>query len=509
MSRVAIVGGGLSGLAAAYALSRRAAEPWRASGAAPDVVLIERAARFGGKIHTARRDGLIIERGPDSFLARKPAIRALIHALGLTDMLAAVGPEGRGSYIWHAGRLHAIPEGLSAGIPTRLRPLFATSLLTPRGKLRAALDLVISRGPEGDESLGAFLERRFGHEVRRRIAEPLLAGIYAGDVDRLSLMATFPQFKNLERAHRSLLLAMFRARRAHPAASTSPRHGASAPDPKTHLPFAGGAEALPPWPEAVRGSTFLSLKGGLADLVEALEKALEEGGTQLVRGVGVQSVRRDGEVYRLILDDGATIDADALILAVPPTEARRLFGAGGAPFDALAASTAYASVANVALWFDERVMHRLPPGSGFVVARGEGRRIAACTWTTRKWPHTTPPGQALFRLYIGGAGDDTAERLDDESLIALARAELQATLGIAEAPVGALPTRWLGAMPQYAVGHLDRLKALRKALAETLPGVFVAGSAYDGVGLPDVAESGRRAAEAVQRYMESVKGDRR
>ncbi|QZA32990.1 protoporphyrinogen oxidase [Hydrogenibacillus sp. N12] len=479
MTRVVVVGGGLAGLAAAYALSPAAGAPWRLPAERlPEVVVVERSPRFGGKIDTVRRDGYVIERGPDSFLARKPAARRLVAALGLDGEAVGTGPEGRGAYVFFRGRLHPLPEGMATGIPTRLGPLVRTGLLSLRGKARAALELFLPRGPAGDEALGAFLTRRFGREVTDRLAGPLLSGIYAGDVDRLSVLATFPHLKALEARHGSLLRAMLAGPRERPPAID------------------------PPWPEAVQSSTFVSFRRGLLTVVEALTTALAAGGARLIAGRGAVAIRKEGSAYAVALEGGEAIRAEAVILAVPAAAARALLGPAGEAFLPLEAGTPYASVANVAVWTEAAALSALPPGSGFVVARDGRPAITAVTWTTRKWPHTTPPGGALFRVYFGDATTDVAERLTDAELEAAALSFLQETSGVRRPPAGVLVSRWRAAMPAYGVGHRERLSALRAALERTLPGIFVAGSAYDGVGLPDVAESGRRAAEAALDYLQ-------
>ncbi|PTQ57447.1 MAG: Protoporphyrinogen IX oxidase, aerobic, HemY [Candidatus Carbobacillus altaicus] len=483
-----IIGGGLAGLAAAYSFM----ETLKEEGAHTSplrLAILEKDARFGGKVWTHRKDGIIIERGPDSFLARKTAMIKLIRKLGLIDRLVPTGPEGRGAYILFQGRLHTIPEGMSTGIPTRLIPLVKTQLLSWPGKMRALGDLILPRGSEQDEALGAFLSRRFGREVKERIAEPLLAGIYAGDTDALSIMATFPQFKDLEKRYRSLLLAMFQSRRAsRHVKSATPAQGES-PD-----------QALP---AHLRGSTFLSLEGGLSTVIEALYETLESSGVDLFSGRGARRLMRENDHYIIYDDEGHSIMTRSVLLAVPAFAADALLN--DSALTPYFQATTYASVVNVVFCYDNEPEPKPLPGSGFVVSRGEGTLMRAATWTSRKWPHTTPNGKFLVRLYAGGINAKEATEIADVALIQRLEEELKGVVGTWPAPQSVLPTRWERAMPQYAVGHLERTKQLRDVLARNYPGLFLAGSAYDGVGLPDVLKSGAEAAQMITAYLKNVK----
>lgn len=471
--RIVVLGGGITGLSAAFYADKL----MREAGTPAAITVVERSGQFGGKIRTLHRDGCVIERGPDSFLARKRPILDLSHELGIVDQLVATNPQAKKTYILHKGVLHRMPPGLVLGIPTQIAPFLRTGLLSVRGKARAALDFVLPRRREaGDESLGGFLQRRLGAEVLRHIAEPLLAGIYAGDTHELSLAATFPQFQAAERQHGSLIRGMMASRKTPPAASD--------------------AGVLPP---ELRGSLFLSYRCGLGTLVDALLGALAH--ARLATGCAAVAIDRGeaasgGGDYSVALDSGETLYADAVIAALPVHAAADLLP----PLEALR-GVGYVSVANVILAYDRaRVGHPLD-GSGFVVPRTEGRFITACTWTSSKWRHTAPEGTALLRCYVGRSGEEAGVELPDGELLARVRRDIRELMGIEVEPRFAEVTRWRHSMPQYPVGHLDNVRRAREALAASMPGVAATGAGFHGVGLPDCIRQGKEAAQQVCAFL--------
>ena len=456
-----VVGGGISGLSAAYYAKTFLKE----AGVSADIAIVEKSAAFGGKVQTLCRDGFVIEKGPDSFLARKRPIIDLAHELGLDHELTGTNPQAKANYIVHRGRLQPMPPGLMLGIPTEIGPFVKTGLISFPGKLRAALDLVIPRRTDpSDESLGSFLERRLGREVLEQIAEPLLAGIYAGDVRALSLEATFPQFRAVEQKYRSVILGMIASRKS--AAKTQQTPAASGP------------------------STFLTFRKGLSFLIEALDRELKD--AKRIRGKVDALRQHERGGYLLLMDDGLQLNADAVILAVPAYAAAELLPAF--PEAEWLNRIDYVSVANVVLAFDRRDVPHPLNGSGFLVPRREGRAITACTWTSSKWLHTAPEGKALLRCYVGRSGEEEWIGWSDSHLVRKVRAELLDLLGIAAEPLFTEVTRLIRSMPQYPVGHLGRIRALRERLAAEMPGVYVTGSAYEGVGLPDCVRQGKDAA---------------
>lgn len=467
--KAVVLGGGITGLTAAYYLGKMARE----KGINLDLTLIERSERLGGKVMTLRKDGFILERGPDSFLARKPAMLQLIKDLQMEEDLVATHPKGKKAYIMHKGKLHPMPKGLNLGVPTEVWPFLKTKLVSPLGKMRASLDLLLPRrNTNGDESLGDFLERRLGSEVLYQIAEPLLAGIYAGDTHSLSVEATFPQFKEMERKYRSLILGMMLSRKKAPPGE------------------------MIGMPEVAKRTVFLSFKNGLLSLIEKLEEKIDG---KILLGVGANRIeRREGE-YWITLGTGEVIHADLLILAIPaPTIASLL------PDVAIGERLKriqFVSVANVIVAYEAGEIPFDLEGSGFLVPRTEGRTITACTWVSSKWPHTTPPGKVLLRLYVGRSGQEEWMHYDDEELLRRVKADLKETMGITAAPLFHEITRLPHSMPQYPVGHLHNIKAIREEMEVRYPGLLMSGSSFHGVGMPDCVRQGKEAAEAGIRFL--------
>lgn len=469
-----VVGGGIAGLAAAHRLVTDA----QARAAGVTCTVVEAQARLGGKLQTDVVDGCVVECGPDSFLAAKPWARDLCAALGLADRLIATRP-GRGVYVAYRGRLRPVPDGLALAIPTRPDLLVRAGLLSPADALRAAADLFLPRGREAaDEPVGRLLRRRLGAAVVDRLAAPLLAGIYAGDADALSAQATFPQLCQWERRHRSLILAGLAQRRASRAAQARrPHDGAGAP---------AGAPV------------FLSLAGGMAELVGALRAALQHravllAGTPVTRIVRPQA--REA-AYALHLGDGRVLRADAVVLATPAFVAADLLAGLVPAAAAVLREIPYASTAAVTLAYRRADVAHPLDGHGFVVARGEPLQITACTWVSSKWPGRAPPGVALVRCYLGRAGDDAIVAAADATLVETARRDLRAVLGLEAIPQVAHVARWPQAMPQYTPGHLARLAAVERALADQ-PHLVLAGAGYRGVGIPDCIRQGQEAAAQV------------
>lgn len=482
--RIVVIGGGISGLSSAFYLQKEA----QRRGRDIRITVVEAMDRVGGKINTLRRDGFVIERGPDSFLARKKPIIDLAMDLGIEQQLTGTNPAAKKTYILHRRKLHAMPQGLVLGIPTEIAPFAKTGLLTFGAKMRAMLDFVMpARRSEGDESLGSFLSRRLGPEVMERVAEPLLAGIYAGDLSKLSLQATFPQFGAAERKHGSLIRGM-RANKG-----------------KTPAIAANAAEL----PSSAR-TAFLTFRGGLTTMVGELERALAAGGTEFklkTKVVGIEKVadRLAGGGspggYRVLLDGGEALEAEGVIITTPAFHAAALLE----PHVNAGAIRAvnYVSVANVVMAFDKATIGYQFDGSGFVIPRSEGTTITACTWTSSKWLHASPDNKVLLRCYVGRAGDESVVDLPDDQLKEAVRADIRSIMGITAEPLFTEITRLHQSMPQYPVGHLEGIAQLRGEMAKVLPGVWVTGAAIDGVGLPDCIRQGKEAAASLLNAMES------
>lgn len=451
---VVVVGGGITGLATANALQEMVQ-----AGRLGAVTLVEASARLGGKILTEQVDGFLIECGPDSFLTVKPAAVELCHALGLGDRLVGTTAP-RDVFVLHRGRLEPLPGGLAMLVPTALGPFLRSGLFSWTEKARFALEPFIPPMADGDASLGEFVRRRLGQAAVDRLAAPLLAGIHAGDVEQLSVRATFPQLVEVEQQYGSLAAAAL-SRRQRP----------------------GRAE---------QGMTmFATLAGGLQELVARLVAQLER--VTVRTGCSVEAITRDGRHYGVALADGSQLLADAVIVTVPTWAAAPLLRAVNLTAARAAETIAYVSTAAVALGFHRRDVAHPLAGHGYVVARTEPVLHTACTWVSSKWPHRAPPDHVLLRCYAGRAGDQRALAMDDDALTDALVQELRPLLGISGPPVLARVYRWRQSMPQYEIGHLDLVGMIETALQET-PGLVVAGAGYRGVGLPDCIRQGTETA---------------
>ena len=458
--RLVVVGGGITGLAAAH----HALELARERRIALELTLVEARERLGGTIATERAGGFLIEAGPDSFLSEKPWALALCRRLGLEDRLARTDDRYRKVFVWHAGRLHPLPDGWELLAPTRLAPFLSSRLFSWPGTLRMAFDLVLPRGIADDESLGAFVRRRLGREALERVAQPLVAGIYTADPDDLSLTATMPRFAELEKQERSIILGLRRARRRARETGVS----------------------------GARWSLFVTLKEGMEDLVAALATRLQPGTVLLKQRVA--GVERRGDRWRVATAEGADLDADRVIVATESHAAARMLRYVDPTLATLLAEIPYASSATVTLGYRRADVPHPLDGFGFVVPRTEKRALLACTFSSVKYAGRAPEGDVLLRAFVGGALNEAVLELDDAPLVMRARAELREALGITAAPALARVFRWPKAMPQYHVGHLARVETIERRVA-ALPGLDLAGSAYRGVGIADCVRSGEAAAE--------------
>jgi protoporphyrinogen/coproporphyrinogen III oxidase len=458
-ARIAIVGGGISGLAAAHYLARHR----------PDlhVVVIERDHRLGGKIVTEQFKGFVVEGGPDSFLSSKPRGLGLARELGLEGRLQGTNDSKRRTWVMSQGRLHRLPEGLSGLVPSRLEPLLESDLFSPAGKERLLREPEIpARDGNDDESIAAFISRRFGSEVYERMVEPLMAGIYAGNGEHLSLAATFPQLRQLEQQYGSLLAGI----QATTASSgTQPSR-----------------------------SAFLTPCGGTGELVVALSRSMPE--VEVVTNMGVRIVEEVGGGFVLRLEDDSTLRTDVVILATPAHETSTLVAHLDGTLSETLGSIPHVSSATVSLAYPAGKVSRALEGYGYVVPRREGRPVLASTWTSTKFAHRAPEGWVLLRVFIGRSGVDEVLKGSDASLAALARAEVADVLECRDEPGLQRVFRWVDGMPQYTMGHLDRVVRVRVRSAHH-PGLFLAGNYLQGVGLPDCIASGEQAGKAASNYV--------
>jgi oxygen-dependent protoporphyrinogen oxidase len=481
---VVVVGGGISGLAAAY----------EAAGTGARVLLAEAADRLGGKIRTEHVDGFVVEAGPDSFISYRPAATELARELGLGDAIIRTN-EPRSVFIRAGGRLVRMPDGMGLVLPTRMAPFVTTRLFSWPQKLRAGVDVVLPRRLDGaDVSIGSFLRARLGPAMVDRLADPLLGGIYGAPVDELSLFAVVPQLRDYERQHRSLLLASLaqgRAARARSKAAAAGGQGGTRGGPTTP----GGASA---GGAAGSGSPVLSLAGGLGSLVDALADAIRRSADVEIRlGTRVTGLARDGARTRVTLADGTRLTPDAVVLAAPAPATAALLAdevpAAAAAIDAIPHGT----TGVVTLGYREEALTRPLPGHGILVATDEPLAVGACTLTSAKWAGRAPDGTILVRAFLP---ERSAAVLagDDEAVAGAVHLDLVTLLGLRELPVLRRVARWQEAMPRYTVGHLDRVAAAEAALAAR-PELLLVGGAFHGVGIPECisrgAAAGRRAAE--------------
>jgi oxygen-dependent protoporphyrinogen oxidase len=458
--KLVVVGGGITGLAAAH----RAVELARERSIGLELTVVESRDRIGGTIATEHAGGFLVEAGPDSFLSEKPWALALCRRLGVEHRLVRTDDRFRKVFVWRAGRLHPLPDGFQLLAPTKLGPFVRSGLFSWPGKLRMALDLVVPRGVKDDESLGAFVRRRLGREALERVAQPLVAGIYTADPDELSLTATMPRFRELERRERSIILGLWRANRRAPQTGTS----------------------------GARWSLFVTFQNGMEELVTELASRLPPGSVLLKHRV--DGIERHGAGWRVTGGLGTALEADHLILATESHAASRLTRYIDPALATLLGEIPYASSATVSFGYRRADVPHPLDGFGIVVPRTEGRSMLACTFSSVKYPGRAPEGHALLRCFLGGALNERVLESDDGVLAAVARGELSQALGITAVPVLTRVARWTKAMPQYHVGHAARVEAIQQCAA-ALPGLHLCGGAYRGVGIADCVRSGEAAAE--------------
>jgi oxygen-dependent protoporphyrinogen oxidase len=464
MTRIAIVGGGISGLAAAFAL-----EEHRRAGRDLDYVLYEASANLGGVLRTDRIDGCLVEAGPDSFITEKPWATDLCRAVGLGDQLIGSNDADRKTYILTNGRLVVMPDGLMFMVPTKILPTALSPLFSWKTKLRMTQEFFHPPSAANeDESIASFVERHYGSEMVDRLADPLLSGIYGGEAASLSVRAVLPRFVEMERAHGSLGRAMIAAR-------SNARKKMSA----------GESKSVP--------ALFTSLKNGMQHLTETLTSRLTP--ASLLPNSPVQAIQPEARGW--MVSAGIRSDHfDGVIVALPALAAARILRVSSPGLSAELAAIQYSSSITVGLGYDRNVRKSLPPGFGFLVPRSEGMRLLAATFVHNKFPHRAPEDRALLRCFFAGRNAEDVWPLADDQIIGIVRGELQQILGLRAEPLFARVYKWKSAMAQYGVGHLDRLDRIEH-LRQQLPKFALAGNAYRGIGVPDCIRSGREAAESL------------
>jgi protoporphyrinogen/coproporphyrinogen III oxidase len=463
MIRVAIIGGGISGLAAAFSLEgpRRAGQV--------EYVLYESSPRLGGVLRTEQIQGCLVEAGPDSFLTEKPWAVNLCRDIGLGDQLIGSNDADRKTYILVRGRLVPMPDGLIFMVPTKILPTGFSPLFSWNTKLRMVLELFDPpRAADGDESVAAFVGRHYGAEMVSRLADPLLSGVYGGESANLSVRAVLPRFAEMERAHGSLGRAMLAARRKMSRSGNS---------------------ATPP--------LFTSLKNGMQQLVEVLVSKLNR--ASLLMNTPVQAIQPETEGWKVTAGLNSQ-NFDSVIVALPALAAAQILAICSPELSAELAAIGYSSSITVGLGYDREVRQSLPPGFGFLVPHTEGMRLLATTFVHNKFPYRAPEDRALLRCFFAGRNAENIWQFSDDAIVAVVRNELQTILGLRATPVFARVYKWKSAMAQYGLGHLDRLDRIAGLLRQ-LPGLALAGNGYRGIGVPDCIRSGRETAQqAIQRH---------
>ena len=451
--RVTVVGGGVSGLATAYFLTRLA-------GRAVDVTLIERSERLGGKVLTRPVAGHPVDMGPDALLVRIPAMQSLLDELGLTGDV--VGPGANGAFIWSRGRLRPLPASTVFGVPAQLLPVLRSGLLSPLGIARASLDLVLPRrrvSATDDVSVGELVRPRFGAQVFDRLVDPLLGGVHAGRAELLSARSAVPEIDALARESRSIYLGT----RGKPVPARS-------------------------------GPALVTLPDGLGQLVDALRGAIDDCDVQ--QGTSVDALTRTSAGYLVRLTDGSEVEADDVVLATPAHATAELLADLSPDASAACADIPYADVASLTLVYPREALVEAPAGTGFLVPPEEGLLLVGCSWLSTKWPHLNDPSVLLIRAMVGRYGDQRFTSMSDGELVDRVHSELTRTMGLTSAPIESHVQRWPQAMPQYTVGHQARLDRLDGALTQ-LPGLHVTGAAYRGVGIASCVSQARRTAQAL------------
>lgn len=479
MKKIAVIGGGITGLAAAQRF-----QELKDAGGDFEIVLFEKSDRLGGIIESEQRDGFLIEGGPDCFVSEKPWAVEMSRKVGVDDRLLCTNEAEKGTFIFSKGRLHPLPEGLMLMVPTSFVPFATSSLFSWPGKLRMGLELFIPRRKDGDsdESLSSFVVRRLGREALDKIAEPLVAGIHGADPETMSLKSSFPRFLQMEQKYGSLIKGMLAAKKI-----TASKEIVEGSEPK--LTF------------------FTSFEGCMTDLSDGVAKRL----TDIVIRLNseVKSVhKKTGSGFNLFLEGMDPEYFDSIVITSPAYSAGKILESVDREISATLNAIPYTTSATISLAYDSAKLTVRPKGFGFVVPQIENRKILAATFSSIKWANRAPNGKLLVRCFVGGArGAQKLVDLDDRELEKIASEELKVIAGIDSKPEFSKIFRWYRSMPQYTVGHLDRVDAMMKSLEENHPGLFVTGAAFYGVGVGDCIHNGWVAADKAIDFINQKKSD--
>lgn len=471
MKRVVVIGGGICGLSAAYRI-QKAIE----SGEGVDYLLVEKDNRLGGKILTEKIDGFTVEGGPDCFLSEKPWVAQIAREIGLEDRIMGSNEASKRTYVYANRKLNQLPDGLMGLVPTKIVPFALSPLISWPGKIRMAFDLLIpKKTSDEDETLGSFVTRRLGREALDKIAEPLIGGIHAGDPDKMSLKASFPRFIQMEQKHGSLLKAMLSARK-------------NAPKPK------------PPETGKTPKTFFMTFVDGMGELTQKLAARLDQ--SKILMGKTVTGIKKADKKYIVSIEGSESLEADAVIVTSPANLAAQLLKDLDSDIAENLAAIPQATSATVNLAFKRSDIKESVEAFGFIVPISEKRKIKAGTYSSTKWNYRTPGDDyVLIRAFVGGATNQELVFQDDEALVKMVLDELKDIISLQAEPVMSKIFRWVNGMPQYTVGHLERVDKIEARLAVN-PGLYIVGGSYKGVGVPDCINVGTQAAEKALTHLE-------
>ena len=484
MKRIVVIGSGVTGLAAGYALKEKLKDNKNV-----EFLVLEKNNRAGGQIETVLEDGFVLEGGPDCFISEKPWAFEFASKVGLDDRLVSTVSASGGTYILKKGQLIRMPEGVMMMIPTKFKPFVKTKLISWPGKFRAAMDVFIPRRKnlDEDEALSSFVKRRLGQEILDVLAEPLIGGIHASDPDTMSLASTFPRFLKMEKDDRSLIMAMFKSKRK----MAKMMKNKPAPDPSK--------------PPKKRWTMFVSFKDGMQTLTDALAAAIGRDVLKLktdVQRIEKITVPGGKTAYKLQLKGIGDIEADAVVLTSLAYQTAALVETFDPELAKPLAGINSVSSATVCLAYRNEDIPRELDANGFLVPRVEGRNLMASTWTSSKWPNRAPDGFILLRAFVGGAFNQEIVDKKDEEILNMIKSDFKDLMGITAEPVKTRIFRWKNSMPQYTMGHPERIAKINERVAAH-DGLFLAGASYGGVGVPDCMNNGRNAALEALKYVTS------
>jgi oxygen-dependent protoporphyrinogen oxidase len=484
VKRIVVIGSGVTGLAAGYALKEKVEGDKDV-----EFLVLEKDDKPGGQIETVLEDGYVLEGGPDCFISEKPWAFEFASKVGLDDELVSTVSASGGTYILKKGKLVRMPEGVMMMIPTKFKPFIKTKLISWPGKIRAAMDVFIPRRKnlDEDEALSSFVRRRLGQEILDVLAEPLIGGIHASDPDTMSLASTFPRFLKMEKDDRSLIMAMMKSKKK----MAKMMKDKPAPDPSA--------------PPKKRWTMFVSFKNGMQTLTDAMAKALGQDVLKLkteVQRIEKITVPGGKTAYKLQVKGVGELEADAVVLTSLAYQTAALVE----PFDPELAKPLSeinsVSSATVCLAYRAEDIPRELDANGFLVPRVENRTLMASTWTTTKWPNRNPEGFVLLRAFVGGAFNQEIVDKKDEEILTMIKSDLKDIMGITAEPVKTRIFRWKKSMPQYTMGHPERIAKINERVASH-DGLFIAGASYGGVGIPDCMNNGRNAALEALEYVKT------